>query len=100
MTEYHDTREAETESCTIPLTPSAFLESVAAKLDRLHEGGSGVLLRAIPIKPTGYQKVYGGFVYAAMKGPHTGEFIDARIRQRDIVRFLKRGREIIRLHQS
>jgi hypothetical protein len=63
----------------VPLTLSAFLESVAARLDRLHEGTAGVLLRAVPVKGGGSGKVYGGFVYASLRDPRTGDAIDARI---------------------
>ncbi len=46
----------------VPLTPSAFLETMAAQLDRLHSATAGLLLRAIPVKTGGTGKVYGGFI--------------------------------------
>jgi hypothetical protein len=36
----------------VALTPSAFLQAVATRLDRLHEGG-GVVLRAVPVRTFG-----------------------------------------------
>ena len=62
----------------VPLTPSALLESVAAQVDRLHEGTAGVVLRAVPVR-TGPGKVYGGFVYAQLRDPRTQDARDARV---------------------
>src|SRR5262249_8876889 len=63
----------------LPLTPSAFLEALAARLDRLH-GADAVpaLVRGVPVK-TGAGKDYGGSVYAQIRDPRTTESIDARI---------------------
>jgi len=66
----------------VPLTPSACLEAVAARLDRLHQGATGLLLRAVPVKTGGTGKVYGGFIYAGLKDPRTNELIDCRPRGR------------------
>jgi hypothetical protein len=64
----------------IPLTPSAFLEAVTARLDRLHGADAApVLLRAIPIKTSGTGREYSGFVYATLRDPRTSDTIDARI---------------------
>jgi hypothetical protein len=52
---------------------------VAAQLDRLHEGTSGVLLRAVPVRGAGAGRVYGGFVYASLQDPRTSDTIDARV---------------------
>jgi hypothetical protein len=64
----------------VPLTPAAFLEAMAARLDRLH-GGNAVpmLLRAIPIKTSGTGREYSGFIYATLRDPRTSDAIDARI---------------------
>jgi len=62
------------------LTPSAFLEAVAARLDRLHGADAApALLRAIPIKTSGTTREYSGFVYASLRDPRTSDTIDARI---------------------
>jgi exodeoxyribonuclease VII large subunit len=64
---------------TLPLTPSAFLEALAARLDRLHGADAvPVLLRGVPVK-TGAGKDYGGFLYAQIRDPRTTESVDARI---------------------
>lgn len=57
----------------VALTPSAFLEPVAARLDRLHEGAPGVLQRAGPVKPSTTGRVYGGFVHAQLRDPYTAD---------------------------
>src|SRR5262245_58119115 len=63
----------------LPLTPSAFLEAVAARLDRVHGADAApVLLRGVPVK-TGAGKDYGGFLYAQIRDPRTTESIYARI---------------------
>ncbi len=64
---------------SVPLTPSDFLETMAAHLDRLHAGTAGVQLHAIPVKTGGTGRVYGGFIYAALRDPWTEETIDARV---------------------
>jgi hypothetical protein len=54
------------------LTPSAFLEALAASIAALD--GSGVEpvgLRGIPVKTGGTARVYGGFVYAAIRDCYT-----------------------------
>jgi hypothetical protein len=61
------------------LTPAACLETIAAKMDGLHEGAAGMLLRAVPVKTGGTGKVYGGFISAALKDPRTNDLIDCRI---------------------
>ena len=63
----------------VPLSLAALLESLAARLDRLHDGMNGLLLRAVPLKAAGTSKVYGGFVYAQLRDPRTDDAIDARI---------------------
>src|SRR5262249_34628122 len=63
-----------------PLSPSAFLESVAARLDRLHGADTApVLIRGVPVKTGGTSKEYGGFLYAQVKDARTGEGIDAKV---------------------
>src|SRR5262245_9685613 len=57
--------------------PSAFLEAVVARLDRLH-GADAAAVRGIPVKG-GSTKDDRGFVYAAIRDPGTTESIDARI---------------------
>jgi hypothetical protein len=65
---------------SIPLTPSAFLEAVAARLDCSHGADAApTLLRAIPIKTCGTTREYSGFVYASLRDPRTADTIDARI---------------------
>jgi hypothetical protein len=50
-----------------PLTPPAFLEAVAARLDRLHGAyAAPVLLRAIPVKG-GPGKECGGFLHVSLR---------------------------------
>jgi hypothetical protein len=67
-------------AASFPLTPSAFLEAMAARLDRLHGADAApVLLRAIPIKTSGTGREYSGFVYATLRDPRTSDAIDARI---------------------
>jgi exodeoxyribonuclease VII large subunit len=63
-----------------PLTPSAFLEAMAACLDHLHGGDAApVLLRAIPVKTAGTGREYSGFIYATLRDPRTSDAIDAWI---------------------
>jgi hypothetical protein len=78
----------------VPLTPAACLEAVAARLDRLHQGTAGMLLRAIPVKTGGTGKVYGGFVDAALKDPRTNDLIDCRIPEA-LARDLECNREAV-----
>jgi exodeoxyribonuclease VII large subunit len=63
----------------VPLSLAALLESLAAQIDRLHTGTSGLLLRAVPVKSAGTGRVYGGFVYAQLRDPRTHDTIDARL---------------------
>jgi hypothetical protein len=64
----------------VPLTPAAFLEAVAARLDRLHGADAApVLIRGIPLKSAGTGRVYGGFVYATLRDPRTGDTITAKV---------------------
>jgi hypothetical protein len=68
-----------TDAGTLPLTPSAFLEALAARLDRVHGADAApVLVRGVPVK-TGAGKDYGGFVYAQIRDPRSTESLDARI---------------------
>src|SRR5262245_21964165 len=63
----------------LPLTPSAFLEAVAARLDRVHGADAApALVRGVPVK-SGAGKDYGGFIYAQIRDPRSTESIDARI---------------------
>jgi hypothetical protein len=78
----------------VPLTPSACLEAIAARLDWLHQGAAGMLLRAIPVKTGGTGKVYGGFIYAALKDPRTNGLIDCRIPEA-LARDLEWNREAV-----
>jgi exodeoxyribonuclease VII large subunit len=78
----------------VPLTPAACLETIAAKMDRLHEGTAGMLLRAVPVKTGGTGKVYGGFIYAALKDPRTNDLIDCRIPEA-LARDLEWNREAV-----
>ena len=55
------------------------LESMAARLERLHGGTDGLLVRAVPVKAPGQGKVYGGFVYARLRDASTGDEIAARV---------------------
>jgi hypothetical protein len=63
----------------LPLTLPAFLEALAARLDRLH-GADAVpaLVRGVPVK-TGAGKDYGGFIYAQIRDPRSTESLDARV---------------------
>src|SRR5437763_13375789 len=64
----------------LPLTPSAFLEAVAARLDRLHGADAyPVLLRGVPVRTGATSRVYGGFVYAEVRDPRTTDGIAARV---------------------
>jgi hypothetical protein len=63
----------------VALSLGALLESLAARLDRLHDGLDGVLIRAIPVRAGGPGKVYGGYVYARLQDARTGDAIDARV---------------------
>jgi hypothetical protein len=66
-------------NAALPLTPSAFLEALATRLNRLHGGDAApVLLRGVPVK-SGAGKDYCGFIYAQIRDPRTTESIDARI---------------------
>ena len=78
----------------MPLTPAACLETIAAKMDRLHEGTAGMLLRAVPVKTGGTGKVYGGFLYAALKDPRSNDLIDCRIPEA-LARDLEWNREAV-----
>src|SRR5688500_1376734 len=61
------------------VTPSAFLEILSTRLDRLHDADAApVLLRAIPVRGS-ISKDYGGFVYASLRDPRTSESLDGRI---------------------
>ena len=51
----------------MPLTPVAFPGSMAARLDRLHKGASGVLLRAVPVKTSSTGRVCSGHVYTRLR---------------------------------
>jgi len=53
----------------VVLSLAALLESLAARLDRLHGGTDGLLLRAVPVRGAGAPKVYGGFAYARLRDP-------------------------------
>jgi hypothetical protein len=65
---------------SFPLTPAAFLEAVAARIDRLHGADAApVLLREIPVRTSGTAREYGGFVYAGLRDPRTSDTVDARI---------------------
>jgi hypothetical protein len=78
----------------VPLTPSAYLEAVAARLEGLHEGTAGMLLRAVPVKTGGTGKVYGGFLSTALKDPRTNDLIDCRIPEA-LARDLEWNREAV-----
>ena len=78
----------------VPLTPAACLETIAARMDRLHQGAAGMLLRAVPVKTGGTGKVYGGFIYAALKDPRTNDLIDCRIPEA-LARDLEWNREAV-----
>jgi hypothetical protein len=78
----------------VPLTPSAFLEAMAARLDRLHDGTSGLLLRAVPVRTGGSSKVYGGFIYAGLRDARTGDVLDARV-PAELVASLEWNREAV-----
>ena len=54
----------------LPLTPSAFLEAVAARLDRLHGADAyPVLLRGIPVRTGSTSRAYGGSGLLALIPP-------------------------------
>jgi hypothetical protein len=62
------------------ITLSAFLETLAAKINRLHEGElHPVVLRGVPIKKPGANPIYGGFFYVFIRDPRTSDTIDAKI---------------------
>src|SRR5262249_12827376 len=64
----------------LPLTPSAFLEAVASRLDRVHGGDAApVLLRAVPVKTSSSPRIYSGFVYAELRAPRTTDALSARV---------------------
>jgi regulator of replication initiation timing len=72
--------ESNRKPLTAALTPSAFLDAMAGKINRMHDGETTpVALRGIPIKRSGIGKVYAGFVYVGIKDPRTNDVIDARI---------------------
>src|SRR3954454_18984698 len=80
---------------SLPLTPSAFLEAVASRLDRLHGGdASPVLLRAVPVKTSSNPRVYGCVVYAELKDPRTTDALSARIPEQ-LAPELEWGREAV-----
>src|SRR5205823_13858593 len=54
---------------------------------------AGVLLRAVPLR-SGNAKVYGGFVYATLKDPRTGDTLDARVPE-DLARSLEWNQEAV-----
>jgi exodeoxyribonuclease VII large subunit len=63
-----------------PLTPSAYLEIMAARINSLQEGGiTTARLFGIPLKSDIQSKSYSGFRYASIKDPINLEQIDARI---------------------
>src|SRR5436305_12594775 len=79
----------------LPLTPSAFLEAVAARLDRLHGADtSPVLLRGVLVKTGATSRVYGGFVYAEVRDPRTTDAIAARVPEQ-LAATLEWGREAV-----
>ena len=79
----------------LPLTPSAFLEAVASRLDRLHGGDAApVLLRAVPVKTSSNPRVYSGFIYAELKDPRTTEALSARVPEQ-LAPDLEWGREAV-----
>jgi hypothetical protein len=63
----------------VPLSLAALLESLAPRINRLHAGTSGLLLRAVPVQSAGTGRVYSGFVYAQLRDPRSHDAIDARI---------------------
>jgi hypothetical protein len=63
----------------VALSVAAVLESLAARLDRLHDGMEGVLVGAVSVRSGGPGKVYGGHVYARLQDGRTGDAIDARV---------------------
>jgi hypothetical protein len=79
---------------SLPLTPSAFLEAVAARIDRLHDAdATPILLRGVPMK-AGAGKVYSGFIYADIRDPRTNDTITARIPE-GLVDAIEWGREAV-----
>jgi hypothetical protein len=79
----------------VPLTPAAFLEAVAARLDRLHGADANpVLIRGIPMKSAGTGRVYGGFIYATLRDPRTGDTLTAKVPER-LAAELEWGREAV-----
>jgi hypothetical protein len=79
----------------LPLTPSAFLEALAARIAALNDAGTEpVRLRGIPVKTSGTARIYGGFVYAAIRDPRTTEAIDARVPEK-LAASLEWGREAV-----
>jgi Exonuclease VII, large subunit len=62
------------------LTPSAFLEAMAARINKLHEADAApVVLHGVPLKKYRSDRVYGGFVYAQVRDPRTADVLDARV---------------------
>jgi hypothetical protein len=62
------------------LTPSAFLEAMAARINKLHEADAApVVLHGVPLKKYRSDRVYGGFVYAQLRDPRTADVLDARV---------------------
>jgi hypothetical protein len=55
------------------------LESLANRVNGLHDGMAGMLLRAVPVKAGGLATVYAAFVYAQLRDARTDDAIDARI---------------------
>jgi hypothetical protein len=79
----------------LALTPSAFLEALAARIAALNGAGAEpVRLRGIPVKTSGTARVYGGFAYAAIRNPRTTEAIDARVPEK-LAASLEWGREAV-----
>ncbi len=52
---------------------------MAARLDRLHDGTFGVLIRAMPVKTSAKGRVYGGFVYAQFRGSRLSDALDTHV---------------------
>jgi hypothetical protein len=56
------------------------MEAVAAKINRLQEADvCPIVLRAVPIKKSGPNPIYGGFSYVFIRDPRTSETIDAKV---------------------
>jgi hypothetical protein len=78
----------------VPLSLAALLESLAAHIDRLHLGTSGLLLQAVLVESGSTGRVYGSFVYAQLRDLRTDDAIDARIPQ-GLAAELKWNREAV-----